>query len=226
LHVGGQRRELRLRLIEGEAVFQASHDAQVVVVESVWPARLQIERRPHVDVRLERIVEVVREHGQDAMRNAVERQQLSGRVGSRVEVLAPDPFAYYRHVGIGPLVGAIERLTKGGADAQDAKVVGADQQGPDALRLGPIREVGADDAVRIRHRDIECLAVVPVIDRRQTREVAVIVAAAVIDADEPFRIVVGKRLEDHSVQDAEHRGVGASAEREGDDHDGGESRGR
>jgi hypothetical protein len=189
-------------------------------------AGLQVEGRPHHDVRFQRIVESVRQHRDHAMRHAIERQQPAHRVGPGVEVRAPDPFAHDRDARAGPFVRALERAAEDRPCAQDAKVVGAHRHRPDALGLAAIREVGPFDAVGVEHGHVQRPAVIAIVGRRQTGQVAIVVSAAVIDAHQAFRILVPERREDDAVQDAEHGGVGTDAERQGDDHRGREPRSR
>ena len=76
------------------------------------------------------------------MRNAVECQQPSRRIGARIQVLAPDPLADDREANVGTLVGAIERLPKDGMRAQHPKVVRADAHRPDPLGFAVPPEAG------------------------------------------------------------------------------------
>src|SRR6185295_14120315 len=55
-------------------------------------------------------------------------------------------------------------------------------------------------------------------------QVTIVVATAVIHANEPLRLVVRERLQDDRIQDAEYGGVGSRAQRQRDDDDRGETR--
>src|SRR5712691_8466092 len=157
------------------------------------------------------------------MRYAIERQQTAHGVGSGVEVRAPDPLAHDGDARVGPFVRALERVAEDRMRAQDAKVVGAHRHRPDALRLSAIREVGPLDAVRVQHGHFQRPAVIAVVGRCQTRQIAIVVSTAVIDAHEAFRILVREWLEDDAIQDAEDGGVGTDAERQRDYHHSSES---
>src|SRR5262245_27042081 len=76
--------------------------------------------------------------------------------------------------------------------AQHAEIVRADRQHRHALGFSAAREVDAADTVGGRHGDVERPAAISVADRGQTGQVGVVVADAVVNANELLRFCVRK----------------------------------
>ena len=134
---------------------------------------LDVDRRPDLDARHERIVERVGEHRHDLLAHAVDRQRLSDRIRARAEILAPDPLADDDQVGAGALVVASERLAGERLHAEHAEIVGPDQHDRDALGLRAIGQVRAFAVVGVDRRQVERRAAVPERAERRPGHVAV-----------------------------------------------------
>ena len=214
--------QLRLRLLERGPRPQTADDAQVVVVPLRPVRTLEVERRPDLDAGHERVLEGIGHHRDDLLTDAVDRQRLSDRVGTRAEILAPDPLADDDDAGIGALGVSVERLPGQHPHADHAEVVGSDRQDADALGLGAIGEVRALAVVGVDRRQIERRAVVPERAERRLGHVVVGLARDVIHADEPVRIVIRQRPEHDGVQHAEDRRVRPQSQGESEDDDRGE----
>ena len=222
LYLPRDRLQLRLRLIARRARTQAADHAQVVVVPPVARRGLDVDRRPDLDARHERIVEGVGKHRHHLLAHTVDRQRLSNRIRARAEILPPDSLGDDDHVGSGALVVASERPAGQRLHAEDAEIVGPDRHDGDALGLRAIGQVRAFTVVGVDRREIERRAPVP--ERAESRpgHVAVGLARHVIDADEAVRVVIGQRPEHDRVQHAEHCRVRSQPERERQDDDRGE----
>ena len=187
---GRDRREFGLRLLEGHARTEPADRAQIVVAPGIGAARLEIDGRPHVDARLQWILEAVRQDAGDAVRDAVQRQHAARGIGRAAQMIAPDARADDGDARVAAFVGALEELTQRGRDAQHAEVVGADRKRADAFGLPTIGQVRPFGRVGVQGRDVQCPAAFAKRDDDGTGQVAVDAVVPRIHADEAIRLVI------------------------------------
>ena len=223
-----------LRLWQGDPRLQASDCAGNLVtapgaIERGEGRRAITGRGPHVDARAERatgMLEFRRHHADDLEPVAVDAQLASDRVGTTAEPALPHAVA--QHDNLGNPRRIILRHPKHPAElrlrAEEREVRRADEQELDTLRLVDLGEVRVDriDAGNLLE-EIGAIAIVVELRRRDSDVPAP--EADDVGGDAHETVGAGKRqgLEDDGVHDRKHGRVGADAEREGCDSDGGEA---
>ena len=124
----------------------------------------------------------------------------------------------------GPSSVASEQAAQHRTESHDLEVRAADDPGADHARLAEAdhREVDRGEVAEGRQR---LDAPAQVLDLRDG-EIGVLgadAARALADVDQAVFVAVDERPQEHAPDDAEDRGVGANAERQGDDHRDGQS---
>src|SRR5262249_19113059 len=131
---------------------------------------------------------------------------------------APLPDAVRENDDLRPRLALLARLV-GSTDerrhAHDLEVVGARTHSLYALGLVAPRQVGVEgEDRRDRLQDPDLISVIVDVDRRE-RHAAI--AKDILNRDELTRVAIRQWPKQHIVDDAEDRGVGADAERQGED---------
>ena len=228
----------RLRLLDADAWLATRvdlHPAEAAVVD-LQPGRadLRLHRDGHEDVGRDAQLEAVEAARRDAdhgERVAVDLDRLAEDVVAAGEAPAPVVVAEDRErvAGDRVVVRRREEPADRGLHAQDLEVVARDELAVGALAdILPadvhLREDPADHAV-----EAGCL-VVEIAEQRPRQLGAVAEGAAVVflaigvDLDQLGGPLHRQRPQRDLVQQGEHRGVGADAERDRDDRDDGEER--
>ena len=121
-----------------------------------------------------------------------------------------------------PIVVRDERPPGDRPHAQDVEEVRGDPQPRDPLGFPRAGQVAAPGAVRGDPFE-RAVAVAIVQEVRQIQRVLAVVRAPQRDGDQPIGFAERQRAQEHRVDDAEDRGDGAGAERQGEDGDGREA---
>ena len=210
---GAERFHLGPRLLERHVRLEArDHPHEVVAARRLVEGPR--ERQPELGAL--RVVEARRHDARYRVRLAVERHALTDERGIGPEPLPPQPVG--QHDGLraaGLILFGRERTAHARRDAQHREPRRGDRRAADARRVA---RAGQHDAARRRAADRrKHLALVPPVHvdgkgGRRARHLGLHVE----HHDEPVGVGEGQRLEQHGVDRAEHRGVGADAKGQGE----------
>jgi hypothetical protein len=221
LHVARvERVDLRLRLIDGPSRLQPADHLPVVAVPPIVRFVLGPEgdRDPQLRLAVQE-QEVLRQHADDRVRDAVHPQVLSNRVVPSAEEALPegvreDDLALLPDLAVGvDEQPAAMRLRP--QDAEDGGR-GLEPLHPLGLVVGPDRLTAlAIERLFLEHVDLA--ASVEIVGNAVARPLDPRLRIAVHDGHELVRVGERQRAQQHGVDHAEDRGVGADAGGQRDD---------
>ena len=219
--------EVGLRLRDRHAGSQPPDAVDAEAGAAVLQERVLPLPDRHVDVAALEVphdeVEARRQDADDGEVLAVEEEAAADDVGIAAELALPEAGADQDHrrrarpVLVGGEVAPEHRL-----DAEHAEEVRRDELALEALRLADAGQAEALHA-RHRHRGEAAVLPLPVAEVEERDRAAPEVRLALVDRDQLLGARVRERLEEDAAHHREEGGVGADAEREGHDRDGGEA---
>ena len=215
LQPGGERVHLRLRLGEGDTGTQAREDLEdperpvLLLLGSGRERRLEGEPEQEPSVRE---LELRPHHAHDLVRSAVETEGLPEHAGVRSEPPRPQPVR--QDHDLPALVVGHEGPSESGAAEEREEALRHD--GPHDLLGAPFPARGLAEREEVRGPNRH------VVEGMDGGSEVLEVGKGEAGGDEAVRIGIGERPEQDSVDEAEHRGVGADAEGEGRDRHRGE----
>ena len=189
--------------------------------------RVEPERPEDVRVRLHRRAEVRRQHANDGVGDAGQRQRASNDAGVAAEMPPERVRQENDRWGARSIVGGLEAPSERRRDTQHAEVVLADLGAREPLGFAvTAREARAPagDGGGAREHVVLAAPVEEEGRRRPLPRGPVLEAQVLPDHDEAIGLRIGQRTQQHAVDDREDGRVGADAERERRDRDDGESR--
>ena len=202
----------RSRLVNGDTLFQPPERHEPVkVTRHVRP----LERQRPPDLREGTIERATpRQHADHRVRLVVEQDRPIHDTGIRAELADPERVAEDHDTMFAELILAgRERPPESGFDAEDAKVVGRDARAAQQHRLADARQRGA--SARLRREEVEHRVVALPIEEVERRDrVPFAFRRLFHHAHDAVRIPIGEGLQQHPVDEAEDRGVGANADRQ------------
>ena len=213
------------RLLQGGGRRQARDQFGHAVAAVLHHQRAQMVRaHHHVQQRVHRVGEERRglQHSDHGHGRAAEVHRRTDDRGVAAELFQPELVGQHhdrRHAL--PVIGRCRESAELGGKSHDLEVIAGDQADVDAgclvvdaHRAEP-RRILRDSAER-GHSGAE----VADFGHRERQVAAGGPVNGLAQVDETVTVAVRQRLEQHAAHDAEDRGVGADAEREGHDHDG------
>ena len=211
-----------LRLRDGDARRQAAETAQEVEATHGRIARAERDGPPHLDV--DRAVQERRQHADDGVRASVDGDAGADDAGVLPEALLPECVRDDDDVVIALLLLWPERPSQNRLNAERREEVGGGDRRRHALRPVASADHGAAErrARGERREDVLALAVVEEVGRRDRRLVAPFERTEHVH--ELLGPLVGQRLKQRRVDDAEHRAVGADADAQREHDEQGECR--
>ena len=213
---------LTLRLRNRDAGRQAAETAQEVEAAHGRLARAERDGPPHLDI--DHFVEERRQDADDSVRAAVDGDAGAEDAGVLPEALLPESVRDDDDVVSALLLVGPERSSQDRLNAEGREEVGRGDRRRHALRSVPSADHGeAEHRARgERREDGLSLAVVEEVRRRDRRLVAP--SERTEHVHELLGPLVGQRLQEHRVDDAEHRAVGADSDAQGEHDEHGECR--
>ena len=175
-----------------------------------------VDDQRHPEFLHDGVSELGRHHADHGHRRAVDPQRLAQHVGPALEAVAPDPVADDHHrLGAGLAVGVGEVAAQHRPGAQHPEGIGGDPGA--AIALG--RAVGADDigVAQVERRQVlERGLPGPPLGELPLRgpEVVVLLDVERRGVEDALRALEGQPAQHRPVQDAEHQGAQADAERQ------------
>ena len=222
--------EIRHRLLHRDVGLETSHGEQVWLPPAVVGGvrREQPHREDHVRVLVARAIRhahVRREHAHHRVRLAVEHQRAAEHRAVAAEARLEEAVVQQRDARRARRV--IRRRHEPAQrrpHAEELEIVAAHQRSVHALGVAPARH--GERRPRVVDPDVlePALPLSPVLEVGIRDERPVAARPRLPQHHQPVRLAVGQGREHHAVDDAEDRGVGADAERQGDHRDGGECR--
>ena len=172
------------------------------------------------DLRFGRIGHRGLEHADDGGHAFVEAHGLADHRPVALERRGPEPMRQHRRAGgLRAVVGRAEQAAHCRPQAHDVEVRAVDDAGTHDARLAQAdhRERGRGELAEGRQRRDPRAQV---LDLRDREHHAVLPEAlgALADVDQPVLVAIDERPQQDTPDDAENRGVGPDAERQGDDH--------
>ena len=173
-------------------------------------ARAERDGPPHLDV--DRSVQERWQHADDGVRASVDGDAGADDAGGLPEALLPECVRDDDDVVIALLLIRPERASQNRLDAERREEIGGGDRRRDALRPVASADHGAAErrARGDRREDALPLAVVEEVGRRDRRLIAPFERTEHVH--ELLGPLVGQRLEQRRIDDAEHRAVGADAD--------------
>ena len=180
------------------------------------------DRPPHLHV--DHAVEQRRQDADDGMRASVDGDAGAEDAGVLPEALLPESVRDDDDVVSALLLVGPERSPQDWLNAEGREEVGSGDRRRDALRSVPAADHGAAKhrARSERRKDGLSLAVVEEVRRRD--RCLVTPAERSVQVHEFLRPLIGQRLQEHRVDDAEHRAVGTDSDAQGEHDENGECR--
>jgi hypothetical protein len=224
LELPGNQIHVLLRALDGHAGLQPREDGKEVIEARLILLGREIERRPQVD-RFVDEPERRRQHADDFVRLAVECDVLPDDAPVAAEAPLPDSVIEHHDASAAGLLFLGSEVTaERGRDAQHAEEGCGDVGDTNLFRFAGAAGQRLPRAP-LRGNPVEdLLARAPVEEVGWRHDVVVFpfFRTAFPDHHEFAGAGVGQLAKQHGVDDAEDGAVGADAEREGDDDEGGE----
>ena len=221
-HRAVHRAQLRAHLLQRGVRRQPSEQLRHPVHAPILHRRRQMMRAGHQvrnDLRLRRIRHRRFEHADDHRGSIAEAHLLAEhrRIAlhrRRPELVGEDD----RARGVRAVVGGADQAAADGAEAHHVEVVAADDAGANDARLAEADQGEVERGeVAERRQALDARPQVVEFGDGEHRVLQLHAHRALADVDEAVLVLVDQRPQQHAADDAEHGGVGADAEREGDD---------
>ena len=226
LEPAGHRGQVGAELLDGHPGPQPAErghapEGGAVLVHACFAARPErTGRRRHVDVVVSWILRDRGQHPDHRVGLVVHLEHGAHDVWVATEALLPVGVAQHQHrFGAQVVVGVDERAAEQRLHAKHGEKVGRHHPGQHPVRLTAVQE--RERHAVILDEAVQRLQLVAVVDDLLDRERNVLGAGAgclLAREHQLVPVAVGQRLQQHAVDNAEDRGVGADAERQGHDH--------
>ena len=219
-HRGGGFRQRDAGLQASEDL-QRREDATLLGDAPLGGGAERTGRRRHVDVAVGRVLRNRRQHADDGVRPVVHLEGLADDVGVAAKPRAPVFVAQHQHRRGSRIVVAVdERAAELRAHAEHVEEVGRDHAGVHAVGLPAVQQV--ERHLVELHQPAEAgelLTVVVELGDRDADGVLTGKRRRFLEQHQSIALHVRQRLEQHAVDDAEHRGVGPDAQAKHQDGD-------
>ena len=173
------------------------------------------------DAGLVWIVDARRHHADDGVRLVVEPDGLANRIQPRAEALPPESIADHRDAGrTGLFVSSGKTPSECGLDVEHVEEVHVDNRARDAL--GAIEPGEREPGLTEGGQPGEAVVADAPVEKVGRRRVTVALSCLPVRVRDQHEIVgarEGQRPQQHGVDDAEDRGVGADADRNRQDRE-------
>ena len=214
LQLGPRARYRRARL-------EPRRDGQEVPL--IRAVRIRLERKKQVGGRVGPIA--LGQHAYDDVRIAVDRNGASGDLRIAAEPGCPRVVRENDDVrAAGPILVGAEATTDQRLHGEDAEVIHADVDALDLLGPVAAAEIHAGAGEVVGGDPVERLGTAPGHELGNRRCAGCAVRILTADLNEPIRVRVRQRAQQHTVDDREDRGIRPNAQRQRHNHDQAEPR--